>query len=168
MNLIFHTFASLGAAIAFIPDSSGDICRDRLRRRMALLIPTGIMLHALCDLLPHHFPFDLKMDLILSLVLFAVTYQLVPGSAGTLIIAGFISGLIPDLIDKGPDFIFEFAGYEGCDIPIIFFWHNPSFPIRSSLKELNYLSVVSHVAIMAIPVVACILRKDDDSLKKNQ
>jgi hypothetical protein len=125
MNIIFHTATVISVTILLTdterikPDST--IKKGLLTGLSAFV--AGIITHAVLDYIPHCYPINSKIDIIVSLIIIIATLWLVRKPYKIIAGLSFLGCIFPDLIDLLPKIINNYAGLR---LPVsdkIFPWH---------------------------------------------
>jgi hypothetical protein len=103
MNVIFHTLASVATTAVL----SAQLKEKPLTSTAGFTVlgvgfATGVLLHGLLDWSPHQYPLAAAVDIVVSLILFAVVFLLAYHEARWILFACFLGAISPDLVDLGP------------------------------------------------------------------
>ena len=145
MNVTFHVLASFATTAALSTINAGT-----QRARFLLLVAgliAGVILHGILDILPHSYPINSILDVVLALILFAVAWPLVVKAQRLLFLACYLGAILPDLIDLGPAILNKRLGTT---FPVIklFPWHWKMYSGSIYDGSKGFESALSHVVVL--------------------
>jgi hypothetical protein len=145
MNVTFHVLASFATTAAL-----STVKATNQRARFSLLaagLIAGVILHGILDILPHSYPINSILDVMLALILFAVGSLLVVKAQRLLFLACYLGAILPDLVDLGPAILNKRLGTT---FPVIklFPWHWKMYSgsIYDGSKSVE--SALSHMVVL--------------------
>lgn len=156
MNVTFHTLTALATA-AFL--SSRDVnpaprqfTHDRLLIQ-AVGFATGVLVHGMLDYVPHSYPIQSGLDVVISLTLFAVAVIFAKPRHRALVGACFLGSIFPDLVDLGPAIVNKSLGWS---LPVvkIFPWHWPQFSGSVYDGRKAIVLLLCHLVVVGLSVSA--------------
>ena len=162
MNVIFHTATAL--CISILLTDTGSLSAGPDKRRIlataACVFAAGIISHGLLDYMPHHYPLNSKLDVILSLFVILMTTWCAKKLYRPILLISFIGSILPDIIDLSSAILNK---HLGTNIPIaskLFPWHWPVY--SGSIYRGDYtVSIVNHMLVVAFILIACWCRRKD-------
>ncbi|MCX7748089.1 MAG: hypothetical protein N2645_14575 [Clostridia bacterium] len=135
----------------------------------------NVLLHAILDILPHSYPLSGKIDVILSLVIYAMLIILMNRQYIPVFLSCFLGRTLPDVIDLGSG-IFNKIFDTGLPTVKIFPWHWPQYSGSIFDGSNFYISFINHqiviisfvltVYIKRELILKAIFRKQYDEVKK--
>ena len=161
MNVLFHTTAAIGIAASIIDTrkAGADSVRNRtIRGSLAFLL--GIMAHGALDYIPHCYPINSKVDVIIGLLIILAS-TLLAGKSYKLIVAMALTGSIfPDIIDLSPAIANK---YMGLNLPVyknFFPWHWKEY--SGSIYNANCsVSAINHFMVLISTAIVCWVKRKD-------
>ncbi len=151
MNVTVHTLTAVavGAFLASRIDeaNSPHWLEKRDVSYLAAALVGNVLLHGLLDILPHTYPFGIKADIVLTLVLFAVTLFAVRRRYWLLFTIAILGGLLPDIVDLGPPLL---AYYFHIAVPHwgIFPWHWSAYSGSLYSSAAWLVSSITHLLVI--------------------
>ena len=113
---------------------------------------TGVLLHGLLDWLPHSYPIPNSVDIVVSLILFAVALVLVKQQHRPLLCVCFLGAIFSDLVDLGPPMINKEFGWS---LPVVrvfpWHWRRYSGSIYNGSKVFD--SFLLHLLVIGISAI---------------
>jgi hypothetical protein len=158
VNVTFHTISAIATA-AFLSSTQSRPAPDAKAARPSLLIGlvgfvAGVVEHGVMDYVPHSYSIPSGMDVVFSIILFAVAVALTKPQFRILVTACFIGSIFPDLVDLGPAILNRHLGWS---LPTarIFPWHWPQYSgsLYHGAKRLQ--SALSHSLVIGVCVGVC-------------
>ena len=151
MNVVFHVLVGVVVS-SFCASQVNTINRSKLKINSILVsgFLVSLFSHGLLDLLPHTYPFDGIIDLILAGAVFGISLLLIkPKYFGILTVC--VSGsIVPDLIDLGPSLLNKFFSIN---LPVIKFfpwhWAKYSGSIYADSSKI-WLSFLMHLLVLLV------------------
>jgi hypothetical protein len=154
MNELFHVISGIGIA-AMLTDTEAVERENSFQNKMPTIFyvfSVGIISHAILDYLPHTYPIEPKVDVILSIILASILIILSKRSYRLIVASSLLGCIFPDIIDIGPKMLHVNFGFS---IPIhsqIFPWHWKSY--SGSLYKQGYtVSAINHALIFILLLI---------------
>ena len=123
MNIFFHTTAAIGLIATLNDTKNSSSSNKKSIQRSLVAFGVGIVSHGALDYIPHCYPINPKLDVILGLlIMISLTIKCKPNYR-LIVAATFLGSIFPDLIDLSPQILNQ---YLGLSLPIqekIFPWH---------------------------------------------
>lgn len=155
MNVIFHTTTAIGLT-AILTDTSrlGD------KPTFAETLPTafsvfiiGIISHGALDFIPHCYPINSKLDVIVGLAMILSTTWLTNRHFRSIMGLAFLGAILPDIVDLGPKILDKYLNL-GLSMPEnIFPWHwqlysGSIYDGTCNVSTLNHLLLILTVSVI--------------------
>lgn len=120
----------------------------------------GLISHGILDYIPHCYPLQSKMDIVLSLILMMTSFILTDGGYKLIIVSAFIGCVLPDIIDLSPPILNKYMGTHFQLYDKIFPWHwkEHSGSIYSQNSGVSWLN---HTIVMICVFTVLWFRKTD-------
>ena len=115
MNGIFHTLSSV-AIVVMVADVSKPLAKMEVCSKMALAFTLGIIVHGILDYIPHRYPFNSKIDVIVSLAFILFLIFKAKRRYRGIVIASIFGCIFPDILDLSSGI---FNKYLHLHLPII-------------------------------------------------
>lgn len=149
MNVIFHVITAIGIAVA-ITDSKAiekSVTSRKVIVTSFFAFLVGVISHGALDYIPHCYPINSKIDVILGLAIIIATLWKTNRKYRVIVFFSFLGSVLPDLIDLLP----AIANKQlGLDLPIIdkiFPWHLHDYS-GSIFKEDCATSTLNHILLL--------------------
>jgi hypothetical protein len=161
MNVIFHTTAALGITVLFTKTDEIDnsVKTKNIVETSILVFGIGIISHGILDFIPHCYPINSKLDVILGLIIIATTIWFIKKRYRIVAISSFIGSIFPDLVDLLPSILNKQIGFN---LPIknkIFPWHWHEYSGSIYTNNCN-ISTINHILLVLIVSLICWYKKD--------
>jgi hypothetical protein len=147
MNVVFHTVASIATASVL----SAQLQQKPLTSTAGLTVlavgfGAGVLLHGVLDWSPHQYPLAAAVDVIVSLIFFAVVFLLAHNEARWILSACFLGAIFPDLLDLGPAILNK---QMQLNLPTvkIFPWHWKQYSGSIYDGGRQWLSFLNHLLV---------------------
>ncbi len=129
MNVTFHTIASIAttSALSYKSDKTGNPSATTAIIKCAAGFVIGILIHGILYFLPHEYSLRPAFDVLLALLLIALTFAFTQKQNKLLLVACFVGGIFPDLVDLGPAILKKYFGFPLLLSSKIFPWHWKEF-----------------------------------------
>jgi hypothetical protein len=167
MNVTFHLASAIGlghAASRYVrtPDFSGWYGPGDATL-LAPVFALGIFSHGILDGLWHQYPVPMRLDPLLSLILFLLWNAFIQRRFRLLLGVAFLGAILPDLVDLGP----AIAGQFGLHLPNLsrllglhlpaahlFPWHWPQGSGSIFDGSRRFVSLTNHFIVICFSAVA--------------
>jgi hypothetical protein len=157
MNVIFHT-ATAVATVVLIADCKSKVSSISYMSRCFLSLATGIIFHSILDYVPHCYPLNSKLDVIISSIIMIFLFWRTPKQYKIILAAAFIGNILPDIIDLLPGILNKLFNLKIKIIAKIFPWHWSLYSGSIYSGSCN-VSNLNHLMIVALVCVICWCRK---------
>lgn len=160
MNVIFHTTAAIGVAVMLTDTRKplGSIQRKVVAGLVAFAI--GVVSHGALDYIPHCYPMNPKVDIILGSIIIVITTLRCKPAYRIIVGLSFIGSIFPDLIDLSPQILNK---YLATSLPIqekIFPWHWEQYSGSIFIEDCQ-VSTLNHAILVLVVLGICIMRRCD-------
>ncbi len=118
----------------------------------------NILLHGLLDILPHTYPFEIKVDAALAFALVAFTLAVIRRRYWLVFIVAIIGGLLPDLVDLGPQLLNHYF-HLSISYREIFPWHWSAYSGSRYDHEAWLISSVMHLLVVGSAMVLLLVSR---------
>jgi hypothetical protein len=160
MNVIFHTTAAIGITVLFTEtdkiDNSSNI--RNVFKTSVLVFVIGVISHGVLDYIPHCYPINSKLDVILGLIIMTSTLLFINKCYWLITAFSFIGSIFPDLVDLLPSILNK---HIGLNLPIkdkIFPWHWHDYSGSIYSGDCN-LSIINHLLLVLTVSIICLYKK---------
>ncbi|MBN2651506.1 MAG: hypothetical protein JXR63_03910 [Spirochaetales bacterium] len=152
MNVIFHTLTGIALGSALTSREKPTSMTKKIVTPI-LGFTLGIISHGLLDVLPHTYPLKSHVDIIFSLVAFALTLLIVKKETIPLFTCCFLGSIFPDMIDLGPEMANQFFNLKLPTIKAkVFPWHLPQYS-GSIYTKPSPISNLAHTLIIILSTI---------------
>ncbi len=151
MNVIVHTLTAVAVGTLLASSMREPGSPRWLEKQdapyLAVALAGNVLLHCLLDILPHTYPLEIKVDIVLTLVLVALTLAVVRRRYWLVFIVAVTGGLLPDLVDQGPQLLNR---YFHLSLPYreLFPWHWSAYSGSRYDREAWLISSVVHLLVV--------------------
>lgn len=141
MNVIFHTITAISISVLIIDEDR----HVNTRWLIVIAFMIGIIVHGFLDYIPHCYPINSKLDVILGLMIIIVFSWMIKKPYRLVVLFSFIGSVFPDIVDLLPAILNK---YIGLHLPIyqkIFPWPEYSGSIYNkdcSISTLNHILLI--------------------------
>lgn len=159
MNILFHTTAAIGLIATLNSTQDKELSTAKMITVGIVSFAIGVVSHGALDYIPHCYPINSKVDIILGALIIGVLtlmsrprYRLIVGLT-------FIGCIFPDLIDLSPQILNK---YIGTSLPIqdkVFPWHWERYS-GSIFTDDCRTSALNHSLLLLVVAAVCILNKE--------
>lgn len=162
MNVLFHTTTAVGIAI-LLTETNKDQTSITLTKQLTtafFAFTFGVIAHGAIDYIPHCYPINSKVDVIVGLVMILSLTWLTRPSYRLITFSAFIGSIFPDLIDLGPTIVNQLLGLNLPILEKVFPWHWPRY--SGSIYENNCgVSNLNHFLVVFTVMIICWFRRND-------
>jgi len=162
MNVLFHTATAIGLTVLLTDTEKINKISKSLNIVVlsSILFLLGIFFHGVLDYIPHCYPINSKIDVVLSFIIIIATVIIFKNPFKILIGFSFLGSIIPDVIDLLPSIFnkyFELTSFT--DIKI-FPWHWKEYS-GSVYSENCNVSILNQIFLIFAILIICFYRKKD-------
>ncbi len=162
MNVLFHTITAISVSVLLT-----DTKRIEQSTTSIIIVTTsistfalGIISHGVLDYIPHCYPLNSKLDVIISLTLILATLWMTNKKYRLIMALSFIGCIFPDLVDLSPNIINKQFALHLPIIEKIFPWHLHQYSGSIYSGDCNN-STLNHVLLLSTVFIICWFRKTD-------
>jgi hypothetical protein len=149
MNVIFHTTAAIGVTVLFAETDKIDnsLKIRKIFGTSILVFAMGIISHGVLDYIPHCYPINSKLDVILGSIIISTTTWFMNKRCRLISLSSFMGSIFPDLVDLLPSILNK---QIGLGLPInnkVFPWHWQEFSGSVYNNNCN-ISTMNHILLV--------------------
>lgn len=160
MNIIFHATAALGI-IATLNNTEKPAKSSKSIVSQALAaFAIGLISHGALDYIPHCYPIDPKIDVIVGSFIIGMLTLLSKSNYRIIVALTFLGSIFPDLVDLSPQILNKFLGTS---IPVsdnVFPWHWEKYSGSIFIDDCK-TSTLNHSILVFVVVIICVSRRND-------
>jgi hypothetical protein len=162
MNVIFHTTAAIGIIVLF---TETDIIDNSLKIRKVfgtsiLVFAMGIISHGVLDYIPHCYPINSKLDVILGLIIISMIVWFINKRYWLISLSSFIGSIFPDLVDLLPSILNKQIGFGLSIKNKVFPWHWQEYSGSVYSNNCN-VSTMDHILLVLTVCIICWYKRDN-------
>lgn len=162
MNVLFHTTAAVGVAVLLTDTNKvkihSNVIRASITGTFAFIL--GAISHGALDYIPHCYPINSKVDVILGLIIIVIFTFLAKKDYKLIVGLAFIGSIFPDLVDLSPEILNSYLGFNLPIIDNIFPWHWSEY--SGSIYVQNcHVSFLNHSLVLLTVGLICWARRND-------
>jgi hypothetical protein len=156
MNVIFHTAAAIGITVLFTETDNSDnpLKAKNVFRTSILVFIVGIISHGVLDYMPHCYPINSKIDVILALIIIITTIGFINKRYWLSTGLAFTGAILPDIIDLLPSILNKQIGLNLPVMNKLFPWHLHEYSGSIYNRDCN-ISIVNHVLLLLTVCIIC-------------
>ena len=160
MNILFHTTAAIGLIATLNETSSGEYSNKKKMVLGLICFAIGIVSHGALDYIPHCYPINPKVDVIIGAIIIGTVTLLSKPKYRLIVGLTFLGNIFPDIIDLSPQILNK---YLGLSIPLndkIFPWHWEKYSGSIFIDDCK-TSTLNHLILITVTVSICIMKKNN-------
>jgi hypothetical protein len=156
LNVTFHTLGAVATAAVLTLTPNEKWRSFSAVKKYAAGFVAGILVHGILDILPHNYPFDPKLDIVLALLLFFLVFVMAQKQNLILLVICFAGCLLPDVIDLGPAIANKYFRLPVLQLSFkIFPWHFAEY--SGSIYDGSSRSIESTIYHSVFSLICAIL-----------
>jgi len=162
MNALFHTATAIGVAVMLTDTKKMELTTSAKPITITSIFAfiVGIISHAALDYIPHCYPINSKLDVILGSLLIGIMLWFANKKYRLILALSFLGCIFPDLIDLLPSIINKQFGLNMPTTNKIFPWHFPSY--SGSIYNNNCsASTINQTLLICTICIVCWFRQTD-------
>ena len=160
MNILFHTTAAIGLIATLNETSSGEYSNKKKMVLGLICFAIGIVSHGALDYIPHCYPINPKVDVIIGAIIIGTVTLLSKPKYRLIVGLTFLGNIFPDIIDLSPQILNK---YLELSIPLndkIFPWHWEKYSGSIFIDDCK-TSTLNHLILITVTVSICIMKKNN-------
>jgi hypothetical protein len=162
MNVIFHTTTAIAVAVLLTDTKKNELLKNSkaIFQVGILAFIVGIVSHGALDYIPHCYPINSKVDVIIGLLMILITICFINKKYRLIMTLAFLGCIFPDLVDLSPQILNK---QFGTNLPImekIFPWHLHRFS-GSIYNDNCEISTLNHILLSLTICIVCWCRRVD-------
>jgi hypothetical protein len=158
MNVLFHTTTAIGIAVTLIDANFAQYQPKKILALSSAAFIMGVISHGVLDFMPHCYPINSKIDVLLGLVMMIVFTLLAHRKVRLMVGFAFLGSIFPDIIDLLPQILNKYMGFR---LPIhdkIFPWHWKQYSGSIFVEDCE-VSRLNHALLLFIVGMICWFRR---------
>jgi hypothetical protein len=158
MNVLFHTATAIATVVLVADSVRPAVSGGSYILGCLLSLIIGVIFHGILDYIPHCYPVNSRIDVMLSLLLMILLFWKTNRKYKPIVAASFIGNVLPDIIDLSPAILNKYFHLNIAVITKIFPWHQTLYS-GSIYSDNCDVSNLNHLMIIAFVCIVCWLRK---------
>ena len=159
MNILFHTTAAIGLVVTLNETSSIEYSNKKKIVLGLISFAIGIVSHGALDYIPHCYPINPKVDVIIGAIIMGTLTLLSKPKYRLIVGLTFLGNIFPDIIDLFPQILNK---YLELSIPIndkLFPWHWEKYSGSIFIDDCK-TSTLNHLILLTVIFAICILKRN--------
>ena len=125
MNVTFHAIAAITTASVLSIKKDESVWNPQ---KLIVAFISGILVHGVLDISPHDYPIKSNYDVVLAILLFAVTFIFTKKKNYLLLTICFTGAIFPDIIDLSSGIVNRHLGIPFPQLTFkVFPWHRKEY-----------------------------------------